>query len=180
MSLATTMPELSPQWFAAYTVPRHEKHVSGQLQDREIESFLPLYRTVHLWKNRSRAALELPLFPCYLFVRIPAFKRASVLSIPGVVSLVGSQREPWPLPDFEVEALRSGLDQRNPEPHDYLVVGERARIRSGPLSGMEGVLLRMKNSLRVVLTIEQIMRSVSVEVDIADLEPIYPRSALAS
>ena len=169
---------MSRQWFAAYTVPRHEKYVSAQLKSRQIESFLPLYRTVHVWRNRSRPALELPLFPCYLFVRIPVGARAEILSVPGVVSLVGSKREPWPLPDFDIEVLRSGLDQRNPEPHAYLVVGERTRIRSGPLAGLEGVLLRRKNSVRVVLTIEQIMRSVSVEVDLADVEPVCPRSAL--
>jgi len=178
--LAIIRPEVPSQWFAAHTVPRHEKHVSGQLKDREIENYLPLYRTVRLWKNRRRVELELPLFPSYLFVRIPAHKRVEVLSVPGVVYLVGSKREPWPVPEFEVEAMRSGLEQRNPKPHAYLAVGERARIRYGPLAGLEGVLLRMKNSLRVVLTIDQIMRSVSVEVNIGDLEPIYPRSALAS
>ena len=178
--MATIRSEMPPQWFAAHTVPRHEKHVSGRLRDRDIENYLPLYHAVRLWKNRCRVELELPLFPTYLFVRIPTHKRFEVLSVPGVVSLVGSKRELWPLPEFEVEAMRAGLDQRNPEPHVYLAVGERVRIRYGPLAGLEGVLLRMKNSLRVVLTIDQIMRSVSVEVNITDLEPIYPRSALAS
>jgi len=164
------MPDLPSRWFAAYTASRHEKRVSAQLQESQIEAFLPLYRAVHQWKNRTKMSLELPLFPGYVFVRIPQGKRGSVLSVPGVLSLVGSKREPWPLSDFEVEALRAGLDQRNPQPHPYLVVGERVRIRTGSLAGMEGVLLRKKNSLRVVLTVDQIGRSISVEVDVEDLD----------
>jgi transcription antitermination factor NusG len=86
--------------------------------------------------------------------------------------IVGSGREPLALPDFEIEALRSGLRLRRFEPHPYLVVGERARIKSGSLAGMVGVLARKKNSLRVVLTLELIMRSVAVEVDADELERV--------
>lgn len=161
----------TPQWFALYTTPRHEKRIATQLQGNQVETFLPVYRTVHVWKNRKRASLELPLFPCYVFVRMAQNqKRASVLSIPGVHSLVGSRGEPWPLPDFEIEKFRTALGQLNVQPHPYLVVGERARIRSGPLSGMEGVLVQKKNGPRMVLTIEVIMRSVSVEVEMNNLE----------
>ena len=163
--------DTSPQWFALYTTPRHEKRIVTQLQGNQIETFLPVYRTIHVWKNRKRASLELPLFPCYVFVNmIQNQKRATALSIPGVQSFVGSQGKPWPLPDFEIETLRTGLGQLNAEPHPFLAVGDRARIRSGPLSGMEGVLVQMKNGPRVVLTIEAIMRSVSVEVEMANLE----------
>ena len=95
-----------------------------------------------------------------------------VLSVPGVLLIVGSGREPLALPDFEIEALRSGLHLRNVEPHPYLVVGEKARINSGSLAGMVGVLARKKNSLRVVLTLELIMRSVAVEVDADELERV--------
>jgi len=98
-----------------------------------------------------------------------------VLSTSGVLSLVGSRGEPWPLSDFEIETLRSGLNERNVAPHPYLVVGERTRITRGPLAGMEGILLRNKNDLRVVLTINEIARSFSVEVDLEDLEPVYAR-----
>jgi transcription antitermination factor NusG len=170
----------TPRWFALYTTPRHEKRIAAQLQCNQVETFLPVYRTVHVWKNRQRASLELPLFPSYVFVCMPLDQnRASVLSIPGVQSFVGSRGKPWPLPDFEIEKLRTGLGQLNAEPHPYLAVGDRARIRSGPLSGMEGVLVQMKNGARVVLTIEAIMRSVSVEVGMANLERCHDQ-ALAS
>src|ERR1700687_129125 len=156
------------RWFALYTTPRREKRVAAQLHENQFETFLPVYRTIHLWKNRTRASLELPLFPCYVFVRTEPARKGNVLSIPGVLSIVGSRREAWPLPDSEIEKLRTGLGQFNAEPHPYLATGDRARIRSGPLSGLEGVLVQEKNGLRVVLTIELIKRSVSIEVELGN------------
>jgi transcription antitermination factor NusG len=170
----------SPRWFALYTASHHEKHVSLQLQDRQVESYLPTYRTVRSWKNRTNVVLELPLFPSYVFVRIRPSDKTRVLSVPGALSLVGSRREAWPLPDFEIEALRAGVHQRKPEPHHYLTVGERARIKSGALAGMEGILLAKRNGFRVVLSLEQIMRGVSVEVELNELERACPKKGLAS
>ena len=71
-----------------------------------------------------------------------------------------------------MDSLRAGLDVRKPEPHPFLEVGERARIRRGALAGMEGVVLRSKNSRRVVLSLDLIMQSVAVEVDWDELEPV--------
>jgi transcription antitermination factor NusG len=161
-----------PQWFAAYTTPRHEKHVAELLKERNIETFLPLYRVARQWKKSAPVVLELPLFPSYLFVRISRPSRGIVLGLPGVLSIVGSSAEPWPLPAFEIEALRFGSRMGRVEPHPYLKVGERVRVKSGPMSGLEGVLARKKNELRFVLTLEVIMRSVAVEVDADDLEMI--------
>ncbi|MFB3917608.1 MAG: transcription termination/antitermination protein NusG [Terriglobales bacterium] len=167
--------ERLPEWFAVSIAPRHEKRVSELLLTQQIETFLPLYRSVRRWKNRCRVALELPLFPGYLFVRILRGERGQVLVVPGVLAIVGSRREPTPLPAHEIEALRSGLHLHKFEPHPYLVVGERARITSGPLAGMEGVVIRKKKSFRVVLTVEQIMQSVAVEVDAEQLEKVPRR-----
>jgi transcription antitermination factor NusG len=162
----------SPKWFAVYTTPRHEKAVARHFESRRIESFLPLYMEMHRWKNGCRVNVEQPLFPGYIFARIGRRDSTQVLSVPGVLLIVGSGREPLALPDFEIEALRSGLHLRKFEPHPYLVVGEKARIKSGSLAGMVGVLARKKNSLRVVLTLELIMRSVAVEVDADELERV--------
>src|SRR5258708_37893496 len=85
--------------------------------------------------------------------------------------LVGFGRALAPLPDFEIEALRSGLGKRKIEPHPYLIIGERVRIKSGPMTGMEGVLVRKKNNFRVVLALDLIMQCVAAEVDADDLEP---------
>jgi transcription antitermination factor NusG len=161
-----------PRWFAVYTTPRHEKPVSEILAGRQIESFLPLYRAKRQWKKSRPVILELPLFPAYVFARIERHARGTVLGVPGVLSIVGSPREAWPLPDLEIEALRSGLLERKIEPHPYLIVGERVRIKAGAMTGVEGVLIRKKNDLRVVLTLDAIMLSVAVEVDADDVEPI--------
>jgi transcription antitermination factor NusG len=161
-----------PKWFAVYTTPRHEKAVAKHFEFRRIESFLPLYMEEHRWRNGCKVNVEQPLFPGYIFARIGRAGSTQVLSVPGVVLIVGSRREPTALPDFEIEALRSGLHLRKFEPHPYLVVGEKARIKSGSLAGMVGVLARKKNNLRVVLTLELIMRSVAVEVDADELERV--------
>jgi transcription antitermination factor NusG len=164
--------ESSANWFAAYTHSHHEKRVAWHLAERQIESFLPLYAARHRWRNRCQMNLELPLFPNYVFVHIDPRERVRVLEVPGVQSLVGFRRTLAPLPQFEIEALRSGLGQRNIEPHPYLVIGERVRIKAGPMRGMEGVLVRKKNNFRVVLALDVIMRSIAVEVDADDLEPV--------
>jgi transcription antitermination factor NusG len=163
--------EFSANWFAAYTNSHHEKRVASHFAERQIEAFLPLYATRHRWKNRCEMNLELPLFPNYVFVLIDPRERVRVLEVPGVQSLVGFGRTLAALPQFEIEALRSGLGQRKIEPHPYLVIGERVRIKAGPMTGMEGVLVRKKNNFRVVLALDVIMQSVAVEVDADDLEP---------
>lgn len=176
----STAKDPSLQWFAAYTTPRHEKHVSEALAERDIETFLPLYKTVRQWKKSSPVTLELPLFPCYVFVRISRQGRGTVLGSPGVLSIVGSAKEPWPLPPSEIEALRLGAQMGKTEPHPYLRIGERVRIRSGSMAGVEGILLRKKNEFRFVLTLEAIMRSVAVEVDANNLELVdQPSKAIS-
>lgn len=160
-------------WYAVYTTSRHEKRVAEHFSHRQIDHYLPLYRTDRKWKDGSRVTLHLPLFPGYIFVHIPRTERVRVLSVPGALAIVGGTGgEPAPLPDAAIDALRRGLDVRQAEPHALLTVGQRARIRSGAFAGMEGVVVKKKNSFRVVLTLEQIMQSIAVEVDEGDLEPL--------
>jgi transcription antitermination factor NusG len=169
---ALAAPEAPARWYAAYTSSHHERRVVSHFTERGIESFLPLYTCVRRWKNRCRVSLELPLFPNYVFVRMAARERVRVLEVPGVFSLVGFGKILAPLPDFEIEALRAGLGQRKIEPHPYLVIGERVRIKTGAMMGLEGVLVRKKNNFRVVLALDAIMKCVAVEVDAGDLEPL--------
>lgn len=164
--------EASPQWFAAYTTPRHEKAVMRQLDVHRIESFLPLYSSLRRWKNGCRVKVNLPLFPNYVFVRVARRDSVKVLQLPGVLSIVSTGREPSALPHSEIEALRASLPRRPFEPHPYLVAGEKVRIASGSLAGMTGVLLRKKNEFRVVLTLDLIRQSVSVEIGIDEIEPL--------
>lgn len=161
-------------WYAVYTRPSHEKRVSEHFAVRGIEFYLPLYRTVHRWKNRCKVELQLPLFPGYIFAHLPWRQHLSVLEVPSVISIVGNGREPLSLDTSEIEALRAGLHLRRAEPCAYLSIGERARIISGPLAGLEGIVLRKKNGIRVVLALPQIMKSIAVEVEACDLEPLGP------
>jgi transcription antitermination factor NusG len=159
-------------WFAVYTFSCHEKRIAQHCSAREIEHFLPLRRSLTRWKNGCTMLIERPLFPGYIFVNIEKLHRVRVLELPGVQSLVGHGREPVPLPGSEIEILRRGLDQLNAHPCPYLNIGERATIKRGPLQGMTGIVVRRKNGLRLVLSIDLIMKSVSLEIDSLDLEAI--------
>jgi transcription antitermination factor NusG len=170
---AAELPTLysEPHWYVAQTCARHEKRIAAQCDARGIEYFLPLYETVSRWKDR-RVRLQLPLFPGYIFVRVPLRERLRALEIPSIACLVGFGGLPVPMPDHDMEAMRNGLtSQLRAEPHPYLTAGRRVRIKSGPLAGLEGILLRKKGSFRFVLSIDLIQRSLVADVDIADVEP---------
>jgi transcription antitermination factor NusG len=174
-----SMPDVLPdarcaaKWFAVYTTSRHEKRVAQYFSQREIEYFLPLYRVQHKWSDGSRVTLELPLFPGYIFVHIARNERTRVLNVPGALAVVGGTGgEPAPLPETDIEVLRTGLHLRPVEPYPLLTVGQRARICCGALAGLEGIVVRNKNRCRVVITLENIMQSMAVEVSSGDLEPV--------
>jgi len=170
--LSAASPDAETCWYAVYTAPRHEKRVAQNLSLRGLNCFLPTYRSVRRWKDR-RKELELVLFPGYLFVQITRENRLQVLQVPSVVSLISVNGQPAPIPDREIEGLRRVLSSpARVEPWAYLAVGQRVRIHGGPMAGLEGILMRRKESLRIVLSIELIMRSLSVEVDLADVEPL--------
>jgi|SRR6266566_230495 len=159
-------------WYAAYTCAQHEKSVARQLELRSIESFLPLYERVSRRRDR-RVKLQLPLFSGYVFVRMPLEKKLRVLQIPGVVRLVGFNGYPTPISDDEIARLRGGLDSKlRVEPHPFLTTGRRVRINSGPLEGLEGILKRKKSSLRVIVSLNLIQRSVAVDLDSEHVTPI--------
>ena len=169
--------DLSPardqlNWFALYTRPRHEKCVAQQIEERRVACYLPLYRSVRRWKDR-RKELELALFPGYVFVRLALQDRLRVLQLPGAVRLVSFHGQPAVLPEAEIEGLRERLSRGGcAEPHPYLTVGRRVRVCTGPMQGLEGIIVRRKDRCRVVFSLELIMRSVAVEVDESEVEPI--------
>ena len=169
-SIVPAPPVSTPNWYALYTAPRHEKFVADQIQRQGIDCFLPLYRSVRRWKDR-RKELALVLFPGYVFVQIALQNRLRVLQLPGAVRLVGFNGQPAAMPDEEIENLRTRLSCSGKiEPHPYLSAGRRVRVRSGPLQGLEGIIVRTKEPFRIVLSIHLIMRSVAVEVESADVE----------
>lgn len=159
-------------WYAASTASRHEKRIAEQLQQRNIEYFLPLYESTHRWSNGNHR-VQLPLFPGYIFLHIALAERLRALEIPGVVRLVGFSGVPFPLEESEIDGMRAGLQAGlRAQPHPYLTRGARVEIIRGPLQGMTGILLRHRGSLRVVISVDLIMRSMLVEVDLGDVVPL--------
>lgn len=170
-STTTAAQHRTQRWYVTHTRSRHEKSVAEQLRCKGIETFLPLYETIRRWKNGEHL-VQLPLFPGYAFVHIAVENRLPVLKVPGVVRLVGFNGTPTPLEDEEVERLIRALDAgAKATPHPYLTVGRRVRVASGPLTGCEGILVRRRGSVRVVLSIDLIQRSVLVDLDGHSLEP---------
>jgi len=173
----TDIAELSAEydvarWYAAYTSANHEKRVAEQLGVREVEHFLPLYASARRWKDR-RVTLQLPLFPGYIFLHMTLRDRLKVQQVPGVARLVGFDGKLAALPEEEIEALRRSFESGvRAEPHPYLTVGRRVRVKSGPLAGTQGILLRRKGNFRVVISIELIQRSVAVDTEVADVEAL--------
>jgi transcription antitermination factor NusG len=163
--------DLEALWYAIYTTANHEKRVAQQLGHRSVEHLLPLYESVRRWKDR-RVRLQLPLFPGYVFVQLALRDRLQVLQIPGVVHLVSFGGQPAALQKADIDAVKICLSSGNRvEPHPYLQAGQRARVKSGPLQGLEGIILRQKNGPRFVLSFDYLMRSVAVEMDEFDLAP---------
>ncbi len=163
----------TPKWFAVRTRPRHEKRVAQYLDRKEIENYLPLTKTPRKWRDGSKGILDLPLFPGYLFVHIDRNARLPVLLVPGTLAFVsGTKGEPIAVPDEAIHDVQTGVRERAAEPHPLLILGERARIRSGALEGREGVVVRKENGVRFVMTLQQIGSSFSIIVPEDDLEPL--------
>ena len=164
--------ESSGSWCALYVRHQHEKTVAQILTNKGIETLLPLYRSQRQWKDRVKQ-LWLPLFPCYLFLQTKCAHRLEVLTTPGVHGLVGIAGRATPIPQAEIDAVRQVIKRGvSVEPHDYLRCGDRVRVRSGPLEGIEGVMVRKKNQARLVISVELLQKSAAVEVDVSMVEPL--------
>ena len=162
-----------PEWYAVYTSANHEKRVAQQLTMRHLENFVPLYESVRRWKDR-RVTLQLPLFPGYLFVRMLLSERVRVIQVPGVACLVAFGGMPPPVPDPEIVALRRiTANGMGVVPYPFLSAGRHVRVKSGPMAGLEGILVKRKSRMRFVLSVHLIKRAVAVEIDEIDLEPVH-------
>ena len=163
---------VKPRWYAVSTIANHERRVAAQLGERKVEHFLPQYESLRRWKDRQKKLL-MPLFPGYVFVHIALRDRLVVLQVPGVARIVGFGGIPCALPDTEIESVQACLARRSRlEPHSYVNVGKRVRVKFGALEGLEGVVIRKKNRTKFVLSLELIKRSVAMEIDGSELEPI--------
>jgi len=175
MGTETALPgnsALQKPWYALYTRHQHEKRVAEVLAGKGFEVFLPVYQSAHRWKDRNKI-LSLPLFPSYVFIRGSLEYSLSIVTTPGFCSFVTAGGRAAPIPDDEIDAVRRTIESSvRMEPHPFLKCGDRVRVKSGPLEGLEGILVRKKNVLRLVISIELLMKSAAVEVDAWRVERI--------
>ncbi len=161
-----------PRWYAVRTRSRHEKVVRDQLDGRGVESFLPLWERVSRWKDRKKK-IQSPLFPGYCFARFEWGDRLLVLKAFGVAGLVGINGKAEPIPEAEIEAVRTLVATTlRYDPHPYLAEGMEVEVVRGPLMGARGRLLRKDRAARLVLSVNLIRKSVTVEIDAADVVPV--------
>ena len=164
--------DISGAWCAIYTRHQHEKAIAQILSAKGLEVFLPLYSATRRWKDRT-VHLSLPLFPCYLFLRGMKERRLEVVTTPGIVSVLSINGGAATIPESEIESVRRAVEWGNRvEPHPFLRCGDRVRVISGALQGLEGILIRKKNLYRLVLSVEILERSASVEVDVSAVERV--------
>ncbi len=166
---------LDRAWYAIRVKPQHEKAVAAGLTSRGYEEFLPLYRSRRTWSDRIKE-LQLPLFAGYVFCRFAMEQRTHILRTPGVLSIVGF-RTPAPIPPAEIDAVQRAVACFDVEPHPFLAVGDRVRVKGGSLEGVEGILLQKKNRCKLVLSIQILNRSVALELDASLVEPVKRMNA---
>lgn len=161
------------RWYALYTRSRHEKLVHRELQKKGIESFLPLRRVMRRWSDR-RKIIEEPLFKSYLFVHIPWRERWDILKTVGAVRFVGHKMsEPLEVPERELAIIRKFVEcDIQVDPFPYLKEGQRVYVRSGRFKGAEGFIVRKDSHCRLVISLDLLMQSVSIQIDSACVEPV--------
>jgi transcription antitermination factor NusG len=166
-------PEL---WFALRVKSHCEKAVANIAQNKGFEGFVPVYKSSRRWSDRVRA-LELPLFPGYVFCRLNPQHRLPLLTIPGALYFAGNGKVPVPIDDAEIAAIQAAVHSGLlTEPYAFLEVGQRVRLEVGPLMGMEGILVETPNQQRLVVSVTLLKRSVAVTVERHWATPVTRRS----
>jgi len=161
-------------WYAVQTHARHERVVAQRLHERGVPTFLPVISEVHRWSDRKKV-VQSPMFSCYVFARIAPTnpERIRVLRVDGVLRLVGARGEGTPIPEDQIESVRLLLQEHvSWSPHEFLKIGQRVRITSGALDGMEGVLLSRNGEDTLVISVDAIQRSLAVRVEGYQVEAI--------
>jgi len=164
--VVTSHDQVQPgSWYAVYTKHQHEKVVARNLNSKGFETFLPLYAAAQNWKDRVKM-LDLPLFPCYVFLKEGLARRLDIMTTPGIHALVSCAGQPAAIPAAEIEGIRQAVGSgARVEPHPLLKCGDCVRVKCGPLAGVRGVLVRKKNIYRLVLSVEMLGKAAAVEVD---------------
>jgi transcription termination/antitermination protein NusG len=164
------------QWFAAFTMSRHEKRIAEQCESIGIEHFLPLYVLHKTWKNRVTVDVHLPLFPNYIFAQLLPGAHVALLQVPGVLSMVGNATGSVPIPTRDMDALRQFVRCKAFFPHACVHTGDPVRINRGPFKGLTGVVLRRNNGLRFVVSLDLIGKSVAVDLNATEFEAFGPQN----
>jgi transcription antitermination factor NusG len=166
-------------WYALSTRHQYEKSVALALSNKNFEVFLPLCPSVRRWQDRAKL-LSIPLFPGYLFIREGMDQQLQILTTPGVVRIVGWGGRPAVVPQVQLEAVKRIIESRfKVESHPFLERGDRIRVKTGPLAGLEGILARLKGATRLIVSIGMLGQSAAVEIDILSVERIGPLPVLA-
>ncbi len=158
-----------PHWYAAYTLPRHEKTVADRLLAQNIRSYLPMYSVVRKW-NLRRVEVDVPLFPGYVFVQTHITEKLRILNCTGVVRLVSANSTAIPIPDEEIERLRVSLGRSRAEPYPFLAAGKQVRVKSGPFAGFQGRILRRKGRMRLVVSLDLIQSAFVLDLDASEAQ----------
>ncbi len=164
----------APSWYGLQTRPRHEKIVAQRLQERGVQTFLPLVTEVHRWSDRKKS-VEIPLFSCYVFAKFAPQReeRLRVLRVEGVFGLVGASGEGAAIPEEQIAAVRNVVEAKLQwTSHPFLKIGQRVRIRSGALDGVEGILVGRNGESTLVISVDAIQRSLAVRVEGYAVEPV--------
>jgi transcription antitermination factor NusG len=170
--------EAASHWHALHTRYQYEKAAVLALSSKGHKVFLPLYGATHLWRRRP-TQLQLPLFPGYVFIQGGIDRPLRILSTPGIVGIVKLGGLPAIVPPEQIAAVRRVVDNASRvEPHSFLQSGDRVMVTSGPLQGVEGILVRTKGAFRLVVSVEMLGRSAAVEIDVSCIQRVYqPRLA---
>lgn len=153
-------------WYGIRTLSNHECVAAIVLKGKGYDPYLPVYSVRRRRADNVTVKRERPLFPGYVFCRFDAKKRLPILTSTGVISVVGFGREPAAIPDDEIEVVKAVLRSGIPaEPCAYLREGQRVRVISGSLEGVEGLLVKKKNQCRMVISVTMLQRSISVEIE---------------
>jgi transcriptional antiterminator NusG len=162
-----------PNWYAVYVKSRHEFVAFNELQHKRIEAFLPMIKRISQWKDR-RKLIEYPLFPGYVFVKVPSYPGAflEVLKTRGVVAFIALEPgKPTPAAHEEIASLKLLIESGNDiDIYPHLKEGTRVRVKNGPLRNAEGVLTRRENEYLFVVNIEILGRSLAVKISVHDIE----------
>jgi transcription antitermination factor NusG len=161
-------------WYALLTRARHEKIVAQRLREFGVTSFLPTITQERRWSDRKKM-VEFPLFSCYVFAKLSPTNegRMKALRVEGVYSLVGTRGEGTTIPDEQIDAVRRITEEHLTwHTHPFLKIGQRVRIRSGALDGVEGILVARSGESTLVVSVDAIQRSLAVRIEGYDVEPV--------